>query len=132
VRFHLMPKRDELDMLFREIVAGRAEVLFGGISGSPKPMIDFALRERLPAVRPMRYFVEAGGLMSYGVSQAEAQRAPVHAARYVDRILRGTPPAELAVEQPSRFELALNLKTARAIGLAFPQSVVLRADAVIG
>ena len=133
VNFHLMPpKRDELGRMFKEIVAGGAEVLFGGITGSPTPMIEFAQRERLPALYPLRYFVEAGGLMSYGVNQADAERAPVHVARYVDRILRGTPPAELAVEQPSRFELTLNLKAAKAIGLVFPQGVLLRADAVIG
>ncbi len=131
VQFHPTPRREELDTMFKAIVASRAELLFGGITGSPQPMIEFAIRERLPAMYPMRYFVEAGGLMSYGVLEAEVMRAPVHGARYVDRILRGTPPAELPVEQPSRFELTLNRKTARAIGLVFPQSVVLRADAVL-
>src|SRR5262245_20156500 len=87
-----------------------------------------ALKHRLPGIYWDRDFVEEGGLMSYGVSLREVGR---RAAYFVDRILKGTKPADLPVEQPTKFELVVNLKTAKALGLAIPQSVLLRADQVI-
>ena len=87
-----------------------------------------AAKSRIPTIGFDRRFVEAGGLLSYG--PIELQRWPRIAAQ-VDRILRGTNPADLPVEQPTRFELVINLKAAKALGLPVPQSLLLRADEVI-
>jgi putative ABC transport system substrate-binding protein len=87
-----------------------------------------AVAHRLPVVFAQTLFVEAGGLMSYGPDHFELGR---HAATYVDRILKGANPATMAVEQPTRFELVINLKTAKALGIEIPNSVLLRADKVI-
>ena len=89
---------------------------------------DFAAKSRLPAMYGIRDFVEAGGLISYGANYDESFR---RAASYVDRILKGAKPADLPVEQPTNLELALNLKTAKALGLTIPQSILVRADRVI-
>ena len=91
-------------------------------------VVDFAAKSRLPAMFHTRDFVDAGGLMSYGANYPYLYR---RAASYVDKILKGAKPADLPVEQPTRFELVINLKTARALGLAIPQSVLFRADHVI-
>ena len=91
-------------------------------------IIAFALRHRLPAMYSTRVYVEAGGLMAYGASLPELFR---RAATYVDRILKGATPADLPVEQPTKFELVINLKTAKALGLAIPSHVLFQADEVI-
>ena len=91
-------------------------------------IIDFATRIRLPAMYERKPWVDAGGLMSYGVSFPDNFR---RAARFVDKILKGAKPADLPVEDPTRFELIINLRTAKALGLTIPQSVLLRADQVI-
>jgi ABC-type uncharacterized transport system substrate-binding protein len=85
-------------------------------------------KHRLPAVYPFRYFIAAGGLISYGPNPEEGFRP---AARYVDRILRGEKPADLPVQTPSKYELVINLKTAKALGLTIPQSLLATADEVI-
>jgi putative tryptophan/tyrosine transport system substrate-binding protein len=87
-----------------------------------------AARYHLPAIYPFRSFARAGGLASYGNDLRDSYR---QAAMYVDRILRGDRPADLPVEQPTRFELTINLKTAKALDLSVPQSVLVRADEVI-
>src|SRR5262249_3927209 len=87
-----------------------------------------ALQARLPTMHDFRELVEAGGLMSYGPNFASMFR---RAAEYVDKILRGAKPGDLPVEQPTKFELVINLKTAKALGLTIPQSLLLRADQVI-
>jgi putative tryptophan/tyrosine transport system substrate-binding protein len=91
-------------------------------------IIDFMAKNRLPAVYQLRENVHAGGLMSYGASEYDLFR---RAAGYVHRILQGTKPADLPVEQPIKFDLAINLKTAKALGLTIPESILLRADEVI-
>lgn len=94
----------------------------------PQRLVDLAARYRMPAMYGTRPFAEAGGLITYGADPAEAaQRAAV----YVDRILKGARPADLPVEQPSKFELVVNLRTAKALGLTIPPSLLLRADQVI-
>ncbi len=93
-----------------------------------KRLVDLAAKHRLPAMFFFRQFVEAGGLMSYGASQPDMWR---RAATYVDKILKGAKPADLPVEQPTRFELVVNMKTAKALGLTIPPSILIRADQVI-
>ena len=90
-----------------------------------KRIVGFALKSRLPSVYPRRESVEAGGLMSYGADQADSYR---RVAYYVDRILKGAKPADLPVEQPTKFELVINLKTAKQIGVTIPQSMLDRAS----
>jgi len=89
---------------------------------------DLAAKSRLPAMYGSREYTEAGGLMSYGPDYPASFR---RAATYVDKILKGTKPADLPIEQPRRFELVINMKTAKALSLAIPQSLLLRADKVI-
>jgi putative ABC transport system substrate-binding protein len=89
---------------------------------------EFAARERLPAIYGLRQFPEAGGLMSYGIHIPDIQR---RAAQYVDKILKGAKPGELPIELPTRFELVINLKTAKALGLTIPKVLLLQADEVI-
>ena len=91
-------------------------------------IVEFAVKNRLPGTSPWREFVEAGGLMSYGVSLSDLFR---RAAVFVDKILKGAKPADLPVEQPTKFELVINLKTAKFLGLTIPPSVLVRADEVI-
>jgi putative ABC transport system substrate-binding protein len=91
-------------------------------------LIQFAASRRLPSMYFFQMFADAGGLMAYGASLEDSYRS---AARYVDRILKGAKPADLPVEQPTRFELVINMRTAKALGLAIPQSLVVRADRVI-
>src|SRR4029453_15104264 len=97
-------------------------------AGQRRRLVDLAAKNRLPAVYQSRESVDAGGLMSYGPNFADLFW---RAATYVDKILKGAKPADLPVEQPTKFELAINLKTAKALGLTLPQALVLRADRVI-
>ena len=99
---------------------------FGGLGD--QPVLDFAARRRLPAVGCWREPVALGALMSYAPSTPDLFR---RAARYIDKILKGAKPTDLPVEQPTKFELIVNLKTAKALGLTIPQSLLLRADEVI-
>jgi len=121
-----------IEQAFAEIARQQAD----GIVVFPDPLTfsndvaitGFALKSRIPALYGAMEFVQAGGLMSYGPSYPEMFRK---GANYVDRILKGAKPGDLPIEQPTSFELVLNLKTAKALGLTIPQSVLLRADRVI-
>jgi putative ABC transport system substrate-binding protein len=93
-----------------------------------KLILELAAKNRLPAVYSQSQWVSAGGLMSFGANFADLYR---RAATYVDKILKGAKPADLPVEQPTTFELVINLKTAKALGLTIPQSLLQRADQVI-
>jgi putative tryptophan/tyrosine transport system substrate-binding protein len=93
-----------------------------------KRLMDFATQNRIPGVYAYRELVEAGGLMSFGPNYADMHR---RAATYVDKILKGSKPADLPVEQPTKFELFVNVKAAKALGLTIPESFLLRADEVI-
>ncbi|MGB7951450.1 MAG: ABC transporter substrate-binding protein [Candidatus Binatia bacterium] len=122
----------DIESAFRAASKGHADavlVLQGPIVISQRPQIaDFALKSRLPAIYPQSQYSEDGGLMSYGVSIFDLDR---RAAVFVPKILRGTKPADLPVEQPTKFELVINLKAAKQIGLAIPPNVLARADRVI-
>jgi putative ABC transport system substrate-binding protein len=98
------------------------------ISGNSRRIAEFSLRQRLPAISAFRTFADGGGLLSYGPDLIAFRR---FAAAYVDRILKGAQPAELPVQQPNTFEFIVNLRTARALGLTIPQTLLLRADEVI-
>jgi putative ABC transport system substrate-binding protein len=123
---------DDFDRAFSEMTRARADaltVLQGPMFvNERRRLVDLAAKNRLPAVYPWRDGVDAGGLMSYGPNLADSFR---RVATYVDRILKGTKPGDLPVEQPTKFELVINLKTAKALGLTIPQSLLARADEVI-
>jgi putative ABC transport system substrate-binding protein len=98
------------------------------LASETRRIVDFATSARLLTIFDDRSYVDAGGLMSYGPNLPAQHR---RAAYYVDRILKGAKPADLPVEQPTKFELVINLKTAKALGITIPQSVLLQADEVI-
>ena len=123
---------DGFDKMFDELNKERPDGLY--VTSGPlmrangKRITDFALRSRLPSMFNDREFVEAGGVLSYGADLGDVYR---RAATYVDKILKGAKPADLPVEQPTKFEMVINLKTAKQIGLMIPQKVLARADRVI-
>jgi putative tryptophan/tyrosine transport system substrate-binding protein len=96
--------------------------------GYRKQIVDFAAKTRLPAMYPAREFVDVGGLIAYGLEIADLSR---RAVKYIDRILKGAHPSSLPIERPSKFELAINIKTAKTLGLTFPPGLVQQADHVI-
>ena len=132
VQLQLLEARgpNEFDSAFAAMTKERVGALLvhAMLNSHRTRLADLAARSRLPAAYGVRESVEAGGLMSYGPSFLDSYR---RAATYVDQILKGTKPAELPVEQPTKYELVINMKTAKALGLTIPQSVLLRADHVI-
>jgi putative ABC transport system substrate-binding protein len=112
----------------RDRVAGVIAPLGAFTYGHRAQLVQAALTHRLPGIYWVRDFVEAGGLMSYGTSLRDIGR---RAAYFVDKLFKGAKPADLPVEQPTKFELVINLKTAKALGLTIPPSVLQRADLVI-
>ena len=126
----LSPK--DIEAAFRRAVKGRADAVLaqgsGVLNAHRTQVADLAVKSRLPAIYYAAEFVEAGGLMFYGVDFAYLYR---RAATYVDKILKGAKPAELPVEQPKKFEFIINLKAAKQIGLTIPPNVLVRADKVI-
>ena len=122
----------DLDRAFSDMTrvrAGALTVLGGGMFlNERRRLVDLATKNRLPTVYSLREYVDAGGLMSYGPNLPDVFR---RAATYVDKILKGAKPGDLPVEQPTKFELVINLKTAKALGLTIPQSLLQRADEVI-
>jgi putative ABC transport system substrate-binding protein len=123
---------DDFERVFTALNKERLGGLYvlGGplMNANQKRIVGFALKSRLPSVYIRRGFVDAGGLMFYGADLADSYR---RAAIYVDKLLKGVKPADLPVEQPTKFELVINLKTAKQIGLTIPQKVLARADTVI-
>jgi len=126
----LQPK--DIDIAFRAASEQRAEafVILGRrfLGGQRTRILEHVVKSRLPAIHSEPQYVEAGGLMSYGVNVTDLDR---RAATYVDKILKGAKPADLPVEQPKKFELTINLKAAKQIGLAIPPNMLARADRVI-
>jgi putative ABC transport system substrate-binding protein len=124
---------DDFDKVFAALNKQRPDGLYPlGAGGVMRPYlkrtIDFALKSRLPSVHSGREYADAGGLMSYGMDFADSSR---RVAWYVDKILKGAKPGDLPVEQPTKFELVINLKTAKEIGVIIPQKVLSKADRVI-
>ncbi len=123
----------DIETAFRAAGKGRADAVLmmvpsGVVNSLRKEIAELAVKSRLPATYQQSEYVEAGGLMSYGVSIDDLNR---RAATYVDKILKGRKPADLPVEQPTKFELVINLKAAKQIGLTIPPTVLARADRVI-
>ena len=123
---------NDIETAFRAAGKERADAVIvlsnSMLTSQRRQIIDLAVKSRLPASYARPEFVESGGLMTYGVSLIDNSR---RAASYVDKILNGANPADLPVEQPTKFELVINLKTAKQIGLIIPPNVLARADRVI-
>jgi putative ABC transport system substrate-binding protein len=123
---------DEFARAFSDMSSARAGALTvlpsNRFERERRRLVDLAAKNRLPAVYTSREFVDAGGLMAYGANLADLYR---RAATYVDKVLKGAKPADLPVEQPTKFELVINLKTAKALGLEIPPTLLTRADEII-
>jgi putative ABC transport system substrate-binding protein len=123
----------DIETAFRAAIKGRADAVLmmaaGGVVAAHRTqVVDLAVKSRLPAIYTNSLFVDAGGLMTYSANLTDLDR---RAATYVDKILKGAKPADLPVEQPTKFELIINLKAAKQIGLTIPPNVLARADKVI-
>ena len=123
---------EDIEKAFADLPKARVDALLVMLSPlvtlHSKHIVELALQQRLPSMYPTRQFAEEGGVMAYGPLVGDLYR---RAATYVDKILKGTKPADLPVEQPTKFDLAINLKTAKQIGLVIPPNVLARADKVI-
>jgi putative ABC transport system substrate-binding protein len=125
-------ERQEIDAAFTAIARERAQALLTVsdplFQAQRERIVDLAAKHRLPAIYDFPQFTEAGGLLSYGTNNADMYR---RLATYVDKILKGAKPGDLPIEQPTKFELIINLKTAKALGLTIPQPILFRADRLI-
>ncbi len=123
---------NELDRAFSTMIRARVEAILvfpsTGLFNERKRIVDLAAKHRLPSMSMAKEFMELGGLIAYGASISDLLR---RSATYVDKILKGAQPGDLPVEQPTKFELTINRKTAKALGLTIPVSVLLQADRVI-
>lgn len=125
---------EDFDRAFSDAVRERADAIvvqpiFLQSASQTRRIVDLAIQHRLPSISDTgEEFALQGGLLSYGASRADLYR---RAATFVDRILKGTPPGEIPIEQPTRFELVINLKTAKTLGISIPESILLRADELI-
>ena len=119
---------DELENAFGTMAREHVDALVVQGSLSIKAVTDLAIRHRIPAASTARAFAEIGGLLSFGADGPAAFR---HGTKFVHRILEGKQPKDMPVEQPTKFDLAVNLRTAKALGLTIPETFLLRADAVI-
>jgi putative ABC transport system substrate-binding protein len=134
IQLHFVEARspDQVDGALLAVLKARPAAMLihsdGLFFGQRRRIADFAARHHLPTIYPWREAADAGGLMTYGASVIDNFR---RVGRFVDRILKGARPADLPVERPSKFELVINLRTAMAIGLTIPPSLMLRADQVI-
>jgi putative ABC transport system substrate-binding protein len=134
VRLQLIEARRpaDIDRAFADMTKARADALMvltsSMLFSERRRLVELAAKNRLPTVYPWREAVDAGGLMAYGPDLADLLR---RVATYVDKILKGAKPADLPVEQPTKFELIINLKTAKALGLTIPPSLLARADQII-
>jgi putative ABC transport system substrate-binding protein len=134
VTLQLVEARDvsELERAFEDAVRGRADLL--NVWGDPLTFVqrariaELAMKHRLPTMHFFREAVEVGGLLGFGPNQIQMYR---NAAKYIDKILKGTKPGDIPVEQPTKYEFVINLKTAKALGLTIPPAVLARADEVI-
>jgi putative tryptophan/tyrosine transport system substrate-binding protein len=124
--------REEIESAFATLVGAGVggllvdEDLFNRTG--PDVLAELAARHRLPAIYPLRESVDQGGLMSYGANFVDAHR---HGTAYIDKILKGAKPADLPIEQPTKFDFVINLKTAQALGLTIPQEVLMQATEVV-
>jgi putative tryptophan/tyrosine transport system substrate-binding protein len=127
-----VPNPNELDSIFAAMTRAGAEALItladAVLWNHRTRVVELTAQHRLPAMFPEREFADAGGFMAYGPSVPDSFR---RAAVYVDRILKGAKPGDLPVEQPTQFDLVINLKTAKALGITMPPTLLMRADAVI-
>jgi putative ABC transport system substrate-binding protein len=132
LKFVVARSPEEFESAFSTINRTHAQALY--LQGGPlyyvhrMKLAKLALKARLPTVFGIRAFADEGGLMSYGVNFADQLR---RSTTYIDKILKGAKPGDLPIEQPTKFELVINLKTAKALKLAIPESILLRADEVI-
>jgi len=129
---HGIHRKEDVETVFAAIARNRPGALMTTadplVTSYRREIVEFAAKHRLLAICPNRDFVQVGGLMFYGTSVTEMYR---RAATYVDRILKGAKPADLPVEQPMKFDMVINLRTSKLLGITIPQSVLVRADDLI-
>ena len=132
LRFFDVTRPEEVDGILDVLTRERPDGLFVGANSVTvarrKDILGFAVKQRIPTIHGARFFVDEGGLISYGSNLSDIYR---RAGAYIDRVLKGARPADLPVEQPARLELAVNLRTAKALGVKIPQSIIVRADHVV-